>query len=144
MTPSDTITKLRKEIGGADPGTIYGDVLELCTAYEEHSRVSAIAVTALEHALERAEKERDEARSTLKEPDHVEHVDVDDVTNPWMNTFYRIGPFLLGTEGACRYHCKNCDWHLITVAKTDLTDENDQILKQHALSCSTEGEGARE
>ena len=35
MTASDIITKLRKEIGGADPGTIYGDVLELCTAYEE-------------------------------------------------------------------------------------------------------------
>ena len=34
-TPSDIITKLRKEIGGADPGTIYGDVLELCAAYEE-------------------------------------------------------------------------------------------------------------
>lgn len=35
VTPSGIITKLRKEIGGADPGTIYGDVLELCTAYEE-------------------------------------------------------------------------------------------------------------
>ena len=34
-TPADFITKLRKEIGGADPGTIYGDVLALCAAYEE-------------------------------------------------------------------------------------------------------------
>jgi len=34
-TASDIITKLRKEIGGADPGTIYGDVLALCDAYEE-------------------------------------------------------------------------------------------------------------
>ena len=35
MTPADIIVKLRKEIGGADPGTIYGDVLALCDAYEE-------------------------------------------------------------------------------------------------------------
>ncbi|MDE2106994.1 MAG: hypothetical protein KGL39_57840 [Patescibacteria group bacterium] len=34
MNGPELVKRLRKEIGGADEGTIYGDVLALCDEYE--------------------------------------------------------------------------------------------------------------